>query len=371
MEDRNFITLVIHTYERALVLKQVLESNGIDVRLQNVNQTEPSISSGIRVKIDEKDLPLALKIIESGEAISPTLYKTRLSGMSGNILIPIDFSEYSLMACKIGFAFAKTLKLHPVLLHAFVTPYFKGVLPFSDNTSVELREIDIRFKMEREAIKNMDELSSMLKNKIAEGEYPNIGFSTIIREGVPEEVICDYAKNSPPTIIIMATREKNKKEKDLIGSVTAEVMDSCRVPVFSVPEGMNQSDVDEIKNVVFFCNVEQQDLLAMDTFIRLFKKQAFNITIIPVNDRAGQQLNDNLEKMVSYFAMHYPESKYSYRIVSKKTFRKQVFQMINDEQIKLLVIPNKEKHIFSRLLNPSIAHKILFERDIPMLVLPI
>ena len=112
-------------------------------------------------------------------------------------------------------------------------------------------------------------------------------------------------------------------------------------------------------------------LLAMDTFVRLFKNQRFNLTIIPVNERAGNHLKENLEKMLIYFKQHYPESNYQYTILSKKAFRKQLFQFISDKDIRLLVIPNKKKSIFSRLLNPSIAHKILFERDIPMLVLPI
>ena len=37
----------------------------------------------------------------------------------------------------------------------------------------------------------------------------------------------------------------------------------------------------------------------------------------------------------------------------------------------LIVVPNKKKNVFSRLFNPSLAHKILFAADIPMLVIPV
>ncbi len=371
MEENRYITLVIHTYDRAVTLKQVLESNGIDVRLQNVNLTQPTISSGVRVRISERDLPLALKITESADPLSPALYQMRLSGMSGNILVPVDFSEYSIIACNIGFSFAKTLGLHLVLLHAFETPYFKGVLPFSDHLNSDLREADIRLKLEKEANKKMKEFISSLKKKIAKNELPNIGFSSIVREGVPEVVIQDYVKNSPPSLIIMATREKNKKEQDLIGSVTAEVMDSCRVPVLSVPESIDSCNFSDAKNIIFFCNVDQQDLLAMDSFLRLFCDCQFNITLVPVNERAGNQLGNRAEVLLSYFKNQYPGIEFNCKSLPQKMFRKKIIQLINDDNVKLLVVPNKKKSIFSRLINPSIAHKMLFEKDIPILVLPV
>lgn len=371
MNKSTYITLAIHTYDRAIILKQILESNGIDVKLQNVNLTEPTISSGVRVRISEKDLPLALKITESSSSISPALFEMRIAGMSGNILIPIDLSDYSMIACKVGFQFAKSLSLHPVLLHTFVTPYLDGVLPLSDARSADLHDMALRDRLEDKAKRQMKEFCKLLKQNITEGILPNVGFTTIVREGVPEEVIQDYAKNSPPSIIVMATRGKDKKEKEVIGSVTAEVFDSCRVPVFSVPEGFESTDFSNIKKVIFFCNVNQQDILSMDTFVRLFNNQPMEIFVVPVNDRAGINLNVGIDKLVTYFKTHYPEFKFSSKIILSKTFRAEIEQMISDCQVELLVVPNKKKSIFSRLFNPSIAHKIIFEKDIPMLVLPV
>ena len=41
--------------------------------------------------------------------------------------------------------------------------------------------------------------------------------------------IVEYAKENKPEMIVMGTRGAGKKEKELIGSVTAEVLDSCRL----------------------------------------------------------------------------------------------------------------------------------------------
>ena len=67
MSDNRLITLAIHTYDKALALKNILESEGVIAVLNNVNLENPTISSGIRVRIYEKDLPLALRIVENPE----------------------------------------------------------------------------------------------------------------------------------------------------------------------------------------------------------------------------------------------------------------------------------------------------------------
>ena len=46
-------------------------------------------------------------------------------------------------------------------------------------------------------------------------------------------------------------------------------------------------------------------------------------------------------------------------------------QFAKDENIQLIAVPNKKLSIFSRLFNPSIAHRVLFQTDTPMLVVPV
>ncbi len=62
--ERRLITVAIHTYEKAVALKALLESEGVETILQNVNLEHPVVSAGMRVRIHEDDLPLALRIIE-------------------------------------------------------------------------------------------------------------------------------------------------------------------------------------------------------------------------------------------------------------------------------------------------------------------
>ena len=103
----------------------------------------------------------------------------------------------------------------------------------------------------------------------------------------------------------------------------------------------------------------------------MFNYRKFNVNIVPVNDRVR---NDALEKtsvLTNYFSSRYPELKFSATEFPLKSFREEFEQYVEERGISMLVVPNKKKSVFSRLFNPGIAHRILFEKDIPMLVLPV
>ena len=69
MEDK-LVTLAILTYTKAQILKNVLENEGIETYIHNVNQIQPVVSSGVRLRIKESDLPHALRIIEDSKWLS-------------------------------------------------------------------------------------------------------------------------------------------------------------------------------------------------------------------------------------------------------------------------------------------------------------
>ena len=49
MEDK-LVTLAILTYAKAQILKNVLENEGIEAYIHNVNLIQPVISSGVRLR---------------------------------------------------------------------------------------------------------------------------------------------------------------------------------------------------------------------------------------------------------------------------------------------------------------------------------
>lgn len=275
MSDNRLITLAIHTYDKALALKNILESEGVIAVLNNVNLENPTISSGIRVRIYEKDLPLALRIVEN-----PEIFTNSTKNEDDNIiLVPVDFSEYSYRASLIAFKLAAIHKFQINFLHSYIAQ--------NPIDKFQYTEEDFETKTSTESIKKTaeDELkqfSNKLKEKIKIGVIPPIKFTTKLVEGVPEDSIENFAKERKPQLIIMGTRGSGKKEKELIGSVTGEVLDVCRIPVLAVPENANSFDFEKINHIVFFCNMSNEDFIALDTIYRLLPNHSLDVTILTI-----------------------------------------------------------------------------------------
>lgn len=368
----DFITLVIHTPAHAQNLRNILESHGMEVRLEDFVSFKSPVAVAQRVKIRPKDLPLALKIIESGEGYSPALIDMKMAGMSGNLLIPVDFSDSSRLAVNIGFKLARRIGVHPVIMHSYVAPIFTAGASddvFGENSETLAAEEsrDVRDM----ASKKLSKFCSDIKQSQKEGCIPDIKFSTSLLEGVAEESILQYCKETPPALVVMATRGKDKKEEELIGSVTAEVLDSCRVPVFTVPENCKIERVEDIVHLMMFCNLDQHDIMTVDALMRMFDYPKCLITLVPVMQRKATKTRDKIEALCEFFNSNYPTSRFKTFVPDLKDFRNEIDVAIPKKGVDLLIVPNKKTNVFSRIFRPTIAHKSLFERDMPMLVIPV
>lgn len=374
MKDvKDFITLVIHTPEHAQNLKNILEYHNIEVRIENFVSFKSSLVVAQRVKIRASALPLALKIIESGENYASSLVEMKMAGMSGNLLIPVDFSPSSLCSIEIGFKLAVRMGVHPIVLHSFVAPMFSisgGSLEYGNQIN-EIQNAQEVKNIKDQSSKNLAKLKKDINILQKSGKLPDIKFSTILTEGIPEEAIIEYCKDNSPVLVVMSTRGKIKKDEELIGSVTAEVLDSCRVPIFTVPDNYQDIQIEDMKNLLYFCNLDQHDIITLDTLMRIFDFPECNITLVAENPKRQDEVKNKLSQLTSFFSSNYPVSKFDFILPSVKNYREDIDKIINSKHIDLLVLPNKKTNVFTRLFHPTQAHKYLFERDMPMLAIPV
>jgi len=369
------ITLAIHTYDRALAVKSLLEAEGIVVTLQNVNLEQPEVSSGVRVRIHENDLPLALRIVENPDLFSAdTVHIQTTTLQKRSILVPTDFSGHSLQAAVVAVRLAASRDTDVTFLHAYIDPGLSGTVQLSDNLTYGMADAETSQKLISSANENMAEFASRIKTMMKQGALPVVRCRSIVVEGVPEEAIIEYAKSNAPDIVVMGTRATKRKERELIGSVTAEVLDEGRFSVLSVPEtvaiGLNVAP----RNILFFSNLDQEDIIAIDMLYRFFSNAHADVTIVHIpqrhrfSDRAAGKsalaLGEYCSKTFSHFNFHTVP-------ISPKTAIAELAKLQSEHKYDLLVLPNRRKNVLSRFFNPGLAHKILFEADIPMLVIPV
>ena len=374
MEEK-LVTLAILTYSKAQILKNVLENENIEVYIHNVNLIQPVISSGVRVRIKESDLPHALRIIESSAWLADEVVKEEPSKPEHKrkeILIPIDFSEYSMRACEFGFHFADEIGAEITLMHVYFSPIYMPSLQYAtEGYDIPLGK-DMGIKTMLESIHNqLDDLTTRIKDRIGKGEFPDVKYTCILREGVPEEEILHYARTEKPLIIIMGTRGMDEKELDLIGSVTAEIIERSPTFVYAIPESAKTKNFKDIHKVGFITNFDQRDLVAFDSLITTLKDYDFAISFIHLNsDEHRRTWNEiKLAGIKEYFKKQYPQLSIDYHLVTEDHLLNNLDDYVKEKLIDVLCITNYKRNIFARLFNPSIARRMIFHSNTPILVL--
>lgn len=370
MFDTRLITLAIHTYDRAVEVKNTLEKEGVRVELHNVNLDNPELSAGVRIRIEEKDLPKALLIVENFEIFNAA----RNDGnRPKQILVPTDFTERTMLATITAMNLASKLKYEVTFLHAYMLPPASTPIQFSDAYDFEAKNAEAKKKLHLESEAKMHRFIDDVKSGIKEGKFKPVKFSYKISEGIPEEVILGFTKREATAMVVMTTREAQKKESDLIGSVSAEVLDGSRVPVFTLPETMSYSRLNHIEHIALICNLDQEDLLALDSLYRLLSDRNLHISLINVPPRRLRAFPtpEAAEKLLEYCKVRYPKFSFSMDTVSTHNVDDYLRKMSDSNPFQVLCLSNKKKNMFSRIFNPSLAHKLLFRTDIPMLMLPV
>ena len=367
MED-NLVTVAIHTYEKAQILKSVLEANGIETYIHNVNLIQPVVSAGVRVRIKESDLPKALSVIEKMNRADVVAEKLKERNKTHSILIPIDFSDYSIKACEFGFGLAHILKAEVVLLHAYFAPSF-GVIPVGDIMNYEAGQDEELLKFMIDKVnKDMENLKKGIKEKIKTGSLPDVKFKSVLREGIPEEEIIRYANKHNPLIIIMGTRGKDQKDLDLIGSVTAEITERSRIPVLAIPENSLIDSLDQVRNIAYATNFDDKGLIAFGKLMQLMKPFRFRMHFIHFDQKENAWTEIKLSGIKEYFSKFYPDLEIEYHVLRGNDILAVFDDFIHHNKIDIISLTTHKRNIFTRLFNPSIARRMVFHTDTPMLV---
>lgn len=365
------ITIAIHTYDRAVALKNLLEKEGIPTTLENVNLEEPTVSPGVRVRISENDLSLALRIIENIDIFASRDINDNYD--DNVILVPVDFNDRTMNAVRTAFEIAHMHKLDIKFLHTFIDPRPTINVQLTPTRNYDTGDDKFRRQLEATAKTRMSHFADRVREMLKAGLLPLVKFTTLVIEGVPEDAIVDYAKEYCPYMIVMGTRCAAQKEADMIGSVASEVLDKCRCSVLTIPETASLDLDKNLRNIVFLTNLEQEDILALDSMARIFNDVTSHVDIVPVPGRKRffEQRNqrESSERLLQYCKENFSRFSFSVRRLDIDDDVDDVARITTIKDVNLIVLPHKSKNVFSRFFNPGIAHKILLNADIPMLVI--
>jgi nucleotide-binding universal stress UspA family protein len=369
MEDK-IITISTYPYSRAQLLKGRLEAEGIECFLSNINLVQPQISGGVKIKIMEKDTERALKIIdhikeEYGDAKQKTIEQLK---SIRRILVPVDFSEPSVNACRYAIGLARKLKAEIKLLYSYFNPIIISEPYLEENTyhyqmDETVRNIEVTAKAQMQ--KYIQQIKRQAKNEATN----KIRISSHLDKGSPEDVILNYAKTWNAGVIVMGTKGMGKGSFDYLGSVTKKIITKARIPVLVVPQKSAYRGISYMGKILYATDFDDSDYKSLRTLMTLLRP--FDIRIYCVHIATEGETNFDKVKMNNlkeHFKNEFNDFKLNCDLLQRNDVVQGLEDYIEEQEIDLLALTTHKKGIIERLFNPSLAKQMLFHTNIPLLV---
>jgi len=140
------------------------------------------------------------------------------------ILVPIDFSDFNRKVINRAIEHARLVNGKIYLIH--VATLDLGVI-VSETGFTYLPEL------EQTALNEEAEQMKVLKNEV---ESKGISCETIVRQGIPADVIVQEAKDLHADLIVIGSLGHNSLYNMLIGSVASDVIKYSSVPLLVIPK---------------------------------------------------------------------------------------------------------------------------------------
>lgn len=368
MEENNeLITIAIHTAEKAYILKQVLKDKDIEVSLVNIDEeNSASRSKGLAVRIKQSDLAKALTIIEGAKLFRYDDERTqKIDDGRKRVLVAVDFSDYSLEACRAAFLVAYQMNAKVKILHVY-NVHFPITFPFADSADNDKEDV---LSVAR---KRMLDFCYEIDKRITEKDFPSVNYSYSLREGIIEEEIENFVEEYKPFLLVLGRKGLSNNKRNIMGNVTADIIEMTNVPVMAVPEKSKFKQASDIKHIAFLTNFQKRDLESFDHLVDILRPYPdVKVTLLHVNvisKEGGKWKESELLEMQKYFNVKYPEMNIGYKLIDSPDMIETINNFIKEENVNIVSLNTRRRNLFGRIFLPSISRKVLSESDVTLVI---
>jgi nucleotide-binding universal stress UspA family protein len=361
------ITIVVLPFDKARDLQILFEKRNIACLLEDLNLLEGTSSLAVKIKINQGDFEKAFPILENFLGKPSDIRTTSLEN-DRQILVPVDFSSFSLKAAKVAFDISRLLNARMVMFHVYPNPIAYSV-PFSDIYAFDTGLLAHLESAEKNAQNNMEHFLRDLIRHFSKETWDQVESEYILKAGDARDDIISFAHQNNVLLIVMGTQGKTEKEFDIIGSVTAEIINATRIPVLAIPAETPENITGNFHKILYATNFDEKDFTALDKLIRILKPYNTEIHCVHVgrNDEPVWNMA-KLEGMKDILRSKYHNRTFECHLLIGVDFLEEIDKFISNNNIDILTLTTHKRSMIARFFNPGIARKMLFHTKIPLLV---
>ena len=296
--------------------------------------------------------------------------KNNEKGTINRILVPIDFSDYSLNACYFALHLSARHNSEIMLFHAFFNPMVDA-MTFPDAFTYQSNMAEVFHELEQKARKEITQFAKKLKRYSKLKNLENITINTKVAAGQPSDEIESIIKSFKPGLVVIGTRGHGEKSTEILGSVANRVINIEGTPMLLVNQDASLNEDQQIK-VLYTTNFDDSDYKAIISLSSILSYYSIRLECVhfstSTDKREHQDEMKKLDKMKNHFNELNTGISLKCHIIESKNILEALDEFVEDNDIQLIALTHRKRNLFYRLFNPSLAKKLLFQSKKPVFV---
>lgn len=367
--SEKIVTLATLTYMRAQLLSAMLERNGIECFMTNINQIKEA-PGGVKVNIQEDNAEQAIRVYADFKGSYGEQKQKAVEYMRSirRILVPVDFTPHAENAAFYALQLATVLKANIQLVNAYLDP-LGTPQSYLESYTYQVNLDKIIKEIEEETEKSLEAMANRLNEKIKTEKLQGVEISWEMNKGNAVNSILAQADEYQPGLIVIGTRGSELEGIRSFGSVTAQLIEKSQFPILAVPHDYDGQWATLPQRVLYATDFDQTDFTALRrlvSFIKPFKSKLFCVHAAQEDSEVIDELQ--MRKLKEYLSETIDDYGLECGILKTVDLQQGLEDFIKEREIDVLALNTRKRGFLERIFKPSITKKFLFQTHIPLLV---
>lgn len=352
---------------RAYYLKELLNNAGIESIIINQGIDVTKAESEIELQVDEEDVPRALELIEENspyQELDPIESVPIIS--IKNILVPVDFYQYSFNAAKYALHVADQKDASIMFVHAFYDTV-SNPLSYESFYSYPAELSDARRELETDALEKMKSFRTAVEKYLNIEGISKLKIKSRIIAGTAEDVILSMAETEQFDLIIVGSRAA-VPSNSWFGSFTNTLIEKSMIPVLTIPEETVYKK-SMTKNLMYATNFDKSDGNAIRKLLSIAAPLDSQIHVVHIDETDHNPfINFNMAHFKEKYVGDIGNVKMTFDLIVDQDIIKGVEKYIREKKIDIVAVTTRKRNIITSFLKPSITKELLIRIPVPLLV---
>tara|TARA_R110000744_G_scaffold138937_3_gene249874 strand:- start:3716 stop:4558 length:843 start_codon:yes stop_codon:yes gene_type:complete len=274
------------------------------------------------------------------------------------ILVPIDFTPVAKNTVNYVIGLSKQLKMKIIFVHAYTVAY-----PSSTPTGVGTMAAPVSGTQESQEKLNKQKLKEYLESL---PDLTSIDYKSQVGFGATVDVICQTAKDENANLIVMGTKGADSSiEEFFIGTVSEKVSRNAPCSVWVVPESVKFTSIRYLGLALDEDSLEND--VDLDLLVNLLETFNAHLHLVQMTKENDTPLNEN--EVRAHYKDFLGQKYFTFSVFQNDDTEEGINKFLNEKPIDVLALLFREHGFFERMLVKGLRKKLVFESNIPLLVL--